>query len=123
MERFERIRFHFSDPSMGWGQQTGGQPQPSGPGLSVVTTVWGVTQTTQSGPFSQQTPTAPGFTNTTMSTTSPYNQGQPQGTTQSVGGPYPSAQQMQKPGVYNGGQPGMGAYNRPGSAPYNNRPK
>ena len=57
----------------GPGQQQGA---PQGPGLSVVTTVWGVTQTTQSGPLNHN-PSAPNFTNTTMSTT-PYSQQQQQ---------------------------------------------
>ncbi|XP_046360249.1 zinc finger MIZ domain-containing protein 1-like isoform X2 [Haliotis rufescens] len=55
------------DPNGGWGA-------PNQPGLSVVTTVWGVTQTTQSGPFTHSTPT-PGFTNTTMTATG-YSQPQ-----------------------------------------------
>ena len=56
----------------GAGQQNGAHhPQGS---LSVVTTVWGVTQATQSGPFNQSQGNA-GYsnTNTTMSST-PYTQ-------------------------------------------------
>lgn len=57
------LSFFSSDPSTAWptGNQGGQTPQ----SLSVVTTVWGVTQTTQSGPFTHSTP---GYTNTTMST-------------------------------------------------------
>ncbi|CAC5369214.1 ZMIZ [Mytilus coruscus] len=50
------------DPNGPW--CTGNQGQ-SGPGLSVVTTVWGMTNTTQTAPFNHQTP---GYT-TTMSST------------------------------------------------------
>ena len=105
---------------MGWGGQGGGGQQPphqGQPGLSVVTTVWGVTPSTQSGPFNQP-PTGPGYTNTTMATPTPYN------STSSTGGVPPNnpsgfpAAQMGK--NFNP-QAGMG-YNRSGSAPYN-RPK
>lgn len=58
------------DPNGPWCPGNQGQP---GQGLSVVTTVWGMTNTTQTAPFNHQTP---GYT-TTMSSTN-YTQ-QPQG--------------------------------------------
>jgi len=61
----------FSDPNGPWLGGNQGQP---GQALSVVTTVWGTTQSTQSGPFVHN---PPGFTNTTMSTTN-YTQANPQ---------------------------------------------
>ena len=93
-----------------------GQQPPSQGALSVVTTVWGVTQTTQSGPFSQNPNAAPGFTNTntTMSGT-PYTNQQQQQVFQ--GNP-----QMQKPGQY--GNPQAMVYNRgQANAVYNTRTK
>ena len=75
----------FSDPNVGWQGNQGG-PQQS---LSVVTTVWGVTPTTQTVPYNHTTPG--GYnTNTTMSSTN-YTQ-PPQG--------FPG-NQMQKPGYEN----------------------
>ncbi|XP_060076777.1 zinc finger MIZ domain-containing protein 1-like isoform X1 [Ylistrum balloti] len=71
------------------GQWLGNQGQP-GQALSVVTTVWGTTQSTQSGPFQHNTP---GYTNTTMSTTN-YTQ-QPQGfNTQMQKGNYSNPQNI-----------------------------
>ena len=75
------------------------QPPPqTGQVLSVVTTVWGNTQTTQSGPANQN-PNFPNYTNTTMSSVQNYNpaQQQPQ---------HGYNQPMQKPGL--GGYPGQG---------------
>lgn len=85
---------------MNWssgGGQPGGGGQP--PHLSVVTTVWGQTQTTQSPPFNQG-PNPAGFTNTTMSTT-PYTQ-QPPG----FNGP------PHKPNYQGATSPTMSNYNR-----------
>ncbi len=91
------------DPSLSWQQQgQGQQPQQS---LSVVTTVWGLAQTTQSGPFNQN-PGVPNFTNTTMSSTA-YSQ-QQQG--------FPGNQPMQKQPY---GNPQNMQYQRQNSAPYN----
>ncbi|XP_064594585.1 zinc finger MIZ domain-containing protein 1-like isoform X2 [Liolophura sinensis] len=84
--------------------------------LSVVTTVWGVTQTTQSGPVTHSTP---GYTNTTMSTT-PYTQ-QPMGFPGNgmQKGPYgnpPNMPYRREPGAY--GRPGYPPTpNTPGSSP------
>ncbi|XP_078316465.1 zinc finger MIZ domain-containing protein 1-like isoform X2 [Crassostrea virginica] len=96
------------DPNGGWMPGNQGPP-----GLSVVTTVWGMTQSTQSGPFNHNTPGS-GYTNTTMSSTN-YTQ-QPQGFT---------GNQMQKP-QYNMGpitsRRDSGGYNRPGYPPTPNTP-
>ena len=82
-----------------------GNQGPPGQSLSVVTTVWGMTQSTQSGPFNHNTPGS-GYTNTTMSGTN-YTQ-QPQG--------FPGNQMKQS--VYNmQGIPNRrdsGGYQRPG---------
>lgn len=90
---------NFSDPNVGWqGQHGGAGPQQS---LSVVTTVWGVTPTTQTTPYNHTTPG--GYnTNTTMSNTS-YTQ-PPQG--------FPG-NQMQKPGY----ESNTGLYQRSNSYP------
>ena len=64
------LHLYSSDPNGPWCPGNQGQP---GQGLSVVTTVWGMTNTTQTAPFNHQTP---GYT-TTMSSTN-YTQ-QPQG--------------------------------------------
>ena len=90
-----------SDPNVGWqGQHAGGGAGPQ-QSLSVVTTVWGVTPTTQTTPYNHTTPA--GYnTNTTMSNNS-YTQ-LPQG--------YP-ANQMQKPGYENA----PGIYQRSNSYP------
>ena len=91
----------FSDPNVGWQAQHGGgggggggPPQQS---LSVVTTVWGVTPTTQTTPYNHTTPG--GYnTNTTMSNTNytqppqgfPGNQMPKQGYENTAGGLYRS---------------------------------
>ena len=59
----------FSDGNVGWQGPGGGGggPQQS---LSVVTTVWGVTPTTQTTPYNHSTPgNNSAYTNTTMSNT------------------------------------------------------
>ncbi len=103
-------------PAGGVGNQAGpGNPgvQPGQQALSVVTTVWGVTQSSQSGPFNQNPQNGPAFTNTTMSGGTPYTQQQ-----SFPGNP------MQKPGnPYNGHPQGMPNYNRSNSAPVYNKPK
>lgn len=78
--------FFSGDPNAGWGGPNPGQTQ-----LNVVTTIFPV-HTTQSGPFTHNTP---GFANTTMTGASGHGQ-PPQG--------YPS---MNKPG-----------YNPQAMAPY-----
>ncbi|XP_041363895.1 zinc finger MIZ domain-containing protein 1-like isoform X2 [Gigantopelta aegis] len=80
------------DPSAGWGGPNSGQP-----GLSVVTTVWGVTPTTQTAPFTHNTP-GPGFTNTTMSGThfSQQPQGFPGTAGINKGAPYPGQMMPQQ---------------------------
>lgn len=107
-----------SDPSMQWQQ---GQ-HPGGQSLSVVTTVWGLSQTTQSGPFIQNTNgTGPGFTTTSMSTT-PYSQ-PPQHYPAGAGaGPMGKAGPMYPANNPSQGPMHSNPYNRPSSAPYN-RPK
>jgi len=91
--------YTFSDPNVGWqGQPGGGGPQQS---LSVVTTVWGVTPTTQTTPYNHTTSSAYN-TSTTMSNTN-YTQ-PPQGFL---------GNQMQKPG-YEGN---TGLYHRSNSYP------
>ena len=102
---------------MGWAGQGGGGQQPAPhqgqPGLSVVTTVWGVSPSTQSGPFNQQ-PTGPVFTNTTMATSEPYNS---TSSAQANAAGFPSV-----PMGKSFNQQGNMIYNRQGSGPYN-RPK
>ena len=95
----------------------GGGGQGNGPqaaGLSVVTTVWGVTQTTNTGPTYNQNPNVPAYTNTTMSST-PHTQ-QPGYTGNH--GPMPN-----KP-YGPGGPQGMPGYGVRGPTPgYNNTRK
>lgn len=89
---------------VGGGQ--GGGPQAAG--LSVVTTVWGVTQTTNTGPTYNQNPNVPAYTNTTMSQSSTPHTQQP-----GFMGNHP----MQKP-PYPQGMQGYGRQPTPG---YSNR--
>lgn len=96
----------------GSGGPQGGQP----PQLSVVTTVWGVTQTTQTGPYNQN-PTAPSYTNTTMSATqNSFTSAQP-------GFPGPNPGMGGGPKGFNhqgGGAGGMvGPYRQPTPGAYN----
>ncbi|KAJ8318285.1 hypothetical protein KUTeg_003376 [Tegillarca granosa] len=92
------------DPNGPWAPNNQGQP---GQSLSVVTTVWGMTNSTQSGPFTHNTP---GFTNTTMSSTTNYTQ-------QAQGFP---GNQIQKPPYGPQGMPyrqNSGTYQRPSGYP------
>lgn len=73
-----------SDPNGPWCPGNQGQP---GQGLSVVTTVWGMTNTTQTAPFSHQTP---GYTSTMSSAN--YSQ-QPGFNVNSMQKPYSNAPQ------------------------------
>lgn len=61
--------YTYSDPNGPWCPGNQGQP---GQGLSVVTTVWGMTNTTQTAPFSHQTP---GYTSTMSSANYPQQPG------------------------------------------------
>ena len=92
----------------GGGGQGGG---PQAAGLSVVTTVWGVTQTTNTGPTYNPHPNQPAYTNTTMSST-PHTQ---QPGFMGNHGPMPN-----KP---YGGPQGMPGCVRGPTPNYNTRPK
>jgi len=98
------ILYYYSDGMWGQGQEQGPQQ------LSVVTTVWGVTHTTQTAPFNQN-PGAPGYTNTTMST--PNYAQQPQG--------FPGNHMQKSP--YNHGPAQAAPYMNRAPAPNYNRPK
>ncbi|XP_035210734.1 zinc finger MIZ domain-containing protein 2-like isoform X2 [Stegodyphus dumicola] len=83
----------YSDPSMsmgGWQQSPSSGPPPSGPPqgaqqqLSVVTTVWGVATTTQSGPLAHS---SFGANTSTTIAPMPYAQGAPQSGYPANGGP------------------------------------
>ena len=99
----------------------GMQPQQA---LSVVTTVWGVTNSSQSGPFNQNPGNGPAFTNTTMSGGTPYTQQQGYGNPMQKGGPAGGPvvnpyNNPHHPGQAGGG--GMPPYNRSNSAPVYNK--
>ncbi len=120
------------------GPGTHGGNMAPGQALSVVTTVWGVTNTSQSGPFNQNPGGGGGqaFTNTTMSGGTPYTpQQQGYGNPMQKGGPaggpvgvhpYNTPHPVQHPGAQ-AGNPGAGGggamppYNRSNSAPVYNK--
>ena len=97
----------------------GMQPQQA---LSVVTTVWGVSNSSQSGPFIQNPNNGPAFTNTTMSGGTPYTQQQGYGNPMQKGGPAGGPVVNPYNNSHHPGQAGgMPPYNRSNSAPVYNK--